>query len=115
MSWFYRLIKKNDTDSTITVDSNVTTLVASGVTTLTIGSAAVSGASATLTGDVVSGGSVYVGGTTTTGLRIEKGTSTPTSPGLDRAVGSIYIWTSTAAATGYLKTATATTGWTSLT
>ena len=113
MSWFYRLIKKSEDDATITLDSNVTAVNTGALTLTTTGN--ISAAAGTFTGNVVSGGSVYVGGTAVTGIQIEKGTSTPTSPGLDRVVGSIYVWTSTAAATGYLKVATATTGWTSLT
>lgn len=80
----------------------------------------VNAAAGTFTGVVagtngVFSGTLQFGGTAATGLKIVKGTTTPTSPGYDAPVGSIYIWTTTAAATGYLHTATATTGWTSLT
>jgi hypothetical protein len=137
MSWFYRHFRKTTDEATINVltadvtvdagdvvvtagDFTVTAgdaVVTAGDATITAGNLAVTAGSATV-GTYVSAGS-YVDAASyvefgASGARLYTGLVTPTSPGYDAPNGSMYMWITTAAATGYLKTSTATTGWSSI-
>jgi len=130
MSWFYRHFRKTTDEATINVltadvtvdegDVVVTAgdlMVTAGSATITAGNLAVTAGHATIgayitTGTYVDAASYVEFGVS--GARLYTGIVTPTDPGFDAPNGSLYMYITTAAATAYLKTSTATTGWSSI-
>ncbi len=128
MSFLYRFIKKATDESSLTFQG-VSVTLDTGTLTVTAGDVDVTAGHVTAGAHIdagtyvtaasyVSAGS-YVDAASyvefgVSGARLYTGIVTPTDPGFDAPNGSLYMYITTAAATAYLKTSTATTGWSSI-
>ncbi len=119
MSFLYRFIKKATDESSLTFQA-INVALDTGTLTVTAGDIDVTAGHVTAGAHVDAGTYVTAGSYVdaasyveygASGARLYTGLVTPTSPGYDAPNGSIYMYISTEAATAYLKTSTATTGW----